>query len=166
MHERIEARRIERGTSLDLQKVERGRHEDSKMTQPGETERTRRTTVPDVRTPQERTPQTETNRPRDERVQRPRETNRVEVPQTSPVERREIERRKENRYPFPSQDKAVQPQTQQQRNTPAEKPQHEKRWEVSTPRGNVRESRPAPEVKKESTRGNDQGRREGSRRRD
>jgi hypothetical protein len=164
--ERIEARRVERGTTLDLQKVERGRRDDSQMTVPRETERTRRTTVPDTRTPQERVQPPETTRPREEGVQRQREIKRIEVPQPSPVERREIERRKENRYPFPNKEQSVQPQAPQQRNPAVEKPQRENRREFTVPRGGTRESRPAPEVKKESPRGSEQGRREGTRRRD
>jgi hypothetical protein len=136
-HERIDARRMDRGSSLDLQKVERGRSGNIQSTQPGEFDRGRRTQGLDTRAPNVPSP-----------------------------ERKEIERRKEDRYPFPGKEQAVRPQSNEQRNAEQQRPQRESRREVVTPRSNNRESRPAPEVRKESPQRSEQGRREGARRRD
>jgi hypothetical protein len=135
-HERIDARRMDRGSSLDLQKVERGHHENLQITQPGESDRGRRTQEFDARTSR--------------------------VP---PAERKEIERRKEDRYPFPGREQTIRPQNNQQRSIVRQRPRRESRREAIAPRTNNRESRSAPEVRKESPRASEQGRREGTRRR-
>jgi len=161
----IDARRVERGTSLDLQKIER-RRDESQTTEPRDVDRGRRTPGLETRPPQERVQQPETTRPRDEGVQRRQEDRRIAVPQVPPVERKEIERRKEDRYPFPKKDQVDRPRSNEQRNVAPEKSQRESRREVVAPRSRNEESRPAPSVKKESPRGSEQGRREGTRRRD
>jgi hypothetical protein len=164
-HERIDARRVERGTSLDLQKIERGRREEAQVTEPRDADRDRRAPRVETRTPQERVQQPETSRPRDEGVQRRREDRRIMVPQVPSVERKEIERRKEDRFPFPKRDQVARPRSNEQKRVVPEKQQRENRREVVAPRTRSEQSRPAPAVRRESPRGSDQGRREGTRRR-
>jgi len=135
-HERIDATRVDRGSSLDLQKVERGRRDESQNTEPRQVDRGRRTPGLDTRSPQ--------------------------VPS---IERKEIERRKEDRYPFPKNDQVVRPRSNDQRNVAPEKSQRGNRREAVAPRTRNEVSRSAPSFKRESPRGSGEGRREGSRRR-
>ena len=165
-HVRIDARRMDRGTSLDLQKIERGRRDESQTTEPRDADRDRRMPSPETRAPQERVPQPEAARPREEGVQRRQEDRRIETPQVPSVERKEIERRKEDRYPFPKKDQVDRPRSNEQKKVAPEKPQRENRREIVAPRARNEEPRPAPTVKKESPRGSEQGRREGTRKRD
>ena len=130
-HERIDARRIERGTSLDLQRIER------------------------------RIPGTG-DAIRDRRIQR--EESRT--PQVPPVERKAIERRKEDRYPFPRNEQAVTPKGREQRVVVPEKSQRENRREISQPRAQKQEARSAPRIRQESPQRSEQGRRGSMRRRD
>jgi hypothetical protein len=164
-HERIEARRADRGTTLDLQKVERGHRDDSQNIESRDVARDRRVPTPETRTPQGRVQQPATTRPREEGVQRRQTERRIETPQVPSTERKEIERRKEDRFPFPSKDQVVRPKSNEQRSLPVIKPRQENRREVTAPRTRNEVSRPAPTVRKESPRGSEQGRREGSKRR-
>lgn len=164
-HQRIDARRVDRGTSLDIQKIERGRREESRTVEPRDADRGRGTPGTENRAPQERVQQPEPQVPRQEGVQRRQDDRRIEIPQVPPVERKEIERRKENRYPFLQKEQVDKPRSSEQRNVMPEKPQRENRREVATPRSRSEESRPAPAVKKESPRGSAEERREGTRRR-
>ena len=165
-HERIDARRVDRGTSLDLQKIERGLRDNSQTTGPRDADRGRRTPGLETRSPQERVQQPEATRPREEAVQRRREDRRIEVPQVPSVERKEIERRKEDRYPFSKKDQVDKSPRNEHMNIVPERPQRESRREAITPRARNEDSRPAPNVKKESPRGSEQGRREGTRKRE
>ncbi len=164
-HERIDARRVDRGTSLDLQKIERGRRDDSQNTEPRDATRDRRVPTPETRTPQERVQRPEAARPREEGVQRRQGERRIETNQVPSVERKEIERRKEDRYPFPKKEQVVRPQSSVQRNVVTQKSQRENRRDTIAPRASNRDSRSAPNVRKESPRGSEQGRREGTKRR-
>lgn len=166
--ERIEARRAERGTSLDLQRIERAPRETSKNPEPREIERERKVTREESRTPEERVQRPEAQRPQEETVQRRREERRLEVPQAPSAERREVERRREDRYPFPRREQAEQqrPQREERREILRERPQREERREIAPPRARIEQSRPKPEIRQESPRGSEQGRREGGRKRD
>ena len=135
-HERIDARRMDRGSSLDLQKVERGRSGNIQSTQPGEFDRGRRTQGLDTRAPG--------------------------IPST---ERKEIERRKEDRNPFTKKDQVDKPRSTEQRNVVPEKPRRENRRDSAGPRMRNQGFRLAPAVRKESPRGSEQGRSERTRRR-
>jgi len=163
-HGRIDARRVDGGTSLDLQKIERGRRGDSQNVEPRDATRDRRVQTPETRTPQDRVQQPEAARPRETGVQRRQSDRRIEVPQVPSAERKVIERRKEDRFPFPKKDLVNRSRSNEQRNVVV-KPQRENRREVVAPRARNEETRPAPNVRKESPRGSEQGRREGAKRR-
>ena len=163
--ERIDARRVNRGTSLDLQRIERSRRDESQTTQSRDADRSRGTPEPGSRAAQQNVPQPGTTRPREDGVQRRQDVRRIEVPQVPSVDRKEIERRKEDRYPFPKNDQVVRPRSNEQRNLVPEKSQRENRREAVAPRTRNEESRSAPSLRKESPRGSEEGRREGTRRR-
>lgn len=175
--ERIEARRTDRGTSLDLQKVERAPRESGRTTEPRGSERPRGITREENRPPQQSVQQPETQRPREESIQRPRVEPRKDLPKAPSVERREIERRREDRYPFPRREQAQQQQErrvvipersqqQERRVVTPERSQQQERREIAQPRTRVEQSRPTPSIRQESPRGTEQGRRESGRKRD
>jgi hypothetical protein len=165
-HERIDARRVERGTSLDLQKIERGRRDESQSAEPRDAGRERIISRPETQTPKEQAHQPEAGRTREQGAQRRGEERRIEAPQAPPAGRKEVERRKEDRYPFPKIEQVEKPRSSEQRNVAPEKVQRESRREVVAPRVRKEESRPAPTIRKESPQRSEQGRREGTRRRD
>ena len=139
--ERIEARRAERGTSLDLRRVERPRRENEGTIDRPELER----------------------RKRDEGIERRQETRQREIPQP-----RTFERRSEKSNPSPPREQAEQ--QPQRRETTRQQAPREQRREIVPPRTKIEVPRPAPratpEVRRESPRGSVPGRREGGRRRD
>ena len=139
--ERIEARRAERGTSLDLRRVERPRRENEGTIDRPELER----------------------RKRDEGIERRQETRQREIPQP-----RTFERRSEKSNPSPPREQAEQ--QPQRRETTRQQASREQRREIAPPRTKIEVPRPAsratPEVRRESPRGSVPGRREGGRRRD
>lgn len=137
MHERFDALRVDRGTSLDLQKIERGRESRSQIMQPGEVDRGRRIFSPESRN--------------------------FRVPSS---ERKELELRKENRYPFPGSERTVRTQRGAQRSASIQAPQRGSRQEMIAPPSGIRGFRSSPEVRKENPRRSEQGRRDGSRRKD
>lgn len=151
--DRIEARRAERGTSLDLQRIERAPRDATRNVAPRE----------ESRTPQGRVQQPETQRPLDESAQRRREDRRIEIPQAPPAERREVERRREDRFPFPRKEQADQ--QRDRRVVVPDRPQREERRETAAPRTKTEQPRSTPNFKQESPRGSEQGRREGGRKR-
>jgi len=139
--ERIEARRAERGTSLDLRRVERPRRENEGTIDRPELER----------------------RKRDEGVERWQETRQREIPQP-----RTFERRSEKSNPsLPREQAEQQPQ---RRETTRQQASREQRREIAPPRTKIEVPRPAPratpEVRRESPRGSVPGRRDSGRRRD
>lgn len=136
-HERIDARHVERGTSLDLQRVERSPGMGPRVPVAGDALR-------------------------DRRIQK----EESQTPRLPPVERKEIERRKEDRYPFPRNEIAVVPRNREQRVMVPDKSVRENRREISQPRAQRQETRSAPHFKQESPRRSAQGRKEGARRRD
>jgi hypothetical protein len=163
--ERIDARRLDRGTSLDLQKIEHNRREGVQTSDPRNDDRARVTPDPRGRVLQHQVQQPTIPRPREEGVQRRQDVRRIEVPQVPSVERKEIERRKEDRYPFPRNNQVVRPRSNEQKNVVREKSQRENRRESVAPRTRTEESRPAPSFRKESPRGSEGGRSGGTRRR-
>jgi len=154
--DRVEARRAERGTSLDLQRVERLRREGTGTAERSEGER---------RINREEFPQRPEDRPdverrrRDEALDRSRESRTWEIPQP-----RTLERRSEDRNPSPQREQ-VRPQPER-REIFRERPQQEQRRQITPPRTRIEAPRSKPEVKRESPRGSEPGRRDGGRRRD
>ena len=174
--QRIEARRTDRGTSLDLQKVDRAPRESGRATEPRGSERARGITREESQPPPQSVQRPETQRPREESIQRPRVEIRKESPKPPSVQQREIERRREDRYPFPRREQAQQqqerrtviPERQQQerRVVAPERSQQQERREIAQPRTRVEQSRPTPSIRQESPRGTEQGRRESGKKRD
>ena len=188
--ERIEARRTDRGTSLDLQKVDRAPRESGRTTEPRGSERARGITREENQPPPQSVQQPETQRPREESIQRPRVEIRKESPKAPSVQQREIERRREDRYPFPRREQAQQQperrvaipertqqqerrvvtpersQQQERRAVIPERSQQQERREIAQPRTRVEQSRPTPSIRQESPRGTEQGRRESGKKRD
>ena len=188
--ERIEARRTDRGTSLDLQKVERAPRESGRTTEPRGSERARGITREENQPPPQSVQQPETQRPREESIQRPRVEIRKESPKPPSVQQREIERRREDRYPFQRREQAQQqperrvvipertqqqerrvvaPERSQQQKRQAvtpERSQQQERREIAQPRTRVEQSRPTPSIRQQSPRGTEQGRRESGKKRD
>lgn len=152
---RIEARRLERGTSLELQRVERTRRDVTRTPNPPSTRETERGrgTVKENTRPADRMPQDE-NIKQGER--------RMELPQNPPSGDRRIERRREESAPRireqaePKREKTI---------TAPERPQRQERREIAAPRTRTEQARPAPSTRQESPRGSEQERREGGRKR-
>ncbi|MCX6133353.1 MAG: hypothetical protein NTU47_06010 [Ignavibacteriales bacterium] len=161
--ERIEARRLDRGSSLDLQKIERPPRESGRTFEPREPDRGRTVTREGNEPPPERIQRPETPPRREEPVQQPRIERRNQLPQGPTVERRELQSRKADRAPSLRREQS--PQQQERRVVIPERPQREQRHETPAPRTRV-EPQPAPGKKEERPRGSEQNRREGGRRRD
>jgi hypothetical protein len=150
---RIEARRLERRSSLDLQRIERPSREVTRVPNQGEPGRG---TVREESRPAVRTPQPPTTR--DEGVRR------SELPDNPIPQNRQIERRREERTPTPSRQQ-VEPKRERTITAP-ERSQRPQRETVTAPRSRSEQARPAPSIRQESSRGSERGRREGGRKRD
>ncbi len=156
---RIEARRADRGTSLDLQKIERPSRESARTAEPQVIERSRPSPGYESRSDQGRVQRPETP-PRQEEVTLPRRSERrIEMPQGPTVEQRSIERRREERTYTPRNDQRPQ---EQRRAIAPQRVERQDRREAPAPRARVEQSRPAPQ-KQEGSRGNE--RRDGGRKR-
>ena len=142
--EGMDVRRTERGTSLEMQRIERPPREATRPQGQREPEGTRPVTRENVQPPQERYRQPETSTRRDEQVQRPRNERRISLPQGPSVEHREPGARNGDRNTTIRQEQRHENQGQHQRV----------------------EQRSAPSPKQESSKGNEQNRREGGKRRD
>lgn len=125
-HERVDARQAGGRTSLDLQKIEREGQKGFQTTEPRRPDRGRR--APGLET---------------------------RAPQVPSVEQKEIERRKEDRYPFRENQQADRSRSSGQRSVAMQRVQSAR----------TQGFRQAPSVRKESPRGSGRGRREGTRRR-
>jgi len=145
--ERIEARRAERGTSLDLQKVERSPRGQDRFSDPRQNDRGRGIMREEQRPPQERMQQPEPRR-REDPAPRSRIDRRIEQPQG------------------PAMRKEQTPQKQEARVSAPRNAQREIRIERSEPRARVEQQRPAVRERNESPRGNERERRDGGRKRE
>ena len=160
---RIDARRTERGTTLEMQKIERPPRESGRTPEPREIDRGRTVTRDENQPPVERGLRPETPARREEAILRPRAEQKVVLPPGPTVERREVARRTEERTPAVRREQS--PQRQEHRVVPAPRPQPEQRHETPAPKPHV-DQRPAPSEKHESPRSTEQNRKEGARRRD
>ena len=149
---RIEARRPERGTSLEMQRIERTPREVTRTPNTRETDRDRGT-VNDDKRPADRTPQ-DANIRQGER--------RVEPSQNPAGENRRIERRREESTPSIREQAAPQ---RERTTTAPERPQRQERREVTAPRTRTEQARPAPSTRQESSRGSESVRRDSGRKR-
>lgn len=158
---RIEAHRVERGTSLDVQRIERSPWENSRFTNPKENER-----APGVRKEESRPTPERVQRPeprrREEPVERPRIERRIELPQGPTVEQRGVNRSNENRAPAIRQ---AQTQQHERQVTAPDRTQRETRRESVAPRTRDEQHKSPTIQRNESPRGNEQGHREGGRKR-
>ncbi len=157
---RIEARRLERGTTLELQRIERTPRDLNRTPNAGAPER-ERGILKDNSRPAERTPQAPTATPREETVRRGE--RRMEQPQNPPNENRRIEQRRKESVP-PRVREQAEPK-RERAIAPPERPQRQERREIAAPRARTEQARPAPSTRHESPRGSEQGRREGGRKR-
>jgi hypothetical protein len=155
--ERIEARKPERGTSLDLQRIERAPRESARTFVPREADPGRTVSREENKPPQERAQRPVTTPRRDEPVQRPRVERRSELPQGPTADRRRDEQSNTVR-------REQAPQRQERRVVVPERVQREQRHEAPAPRARV-EQPSTQSNKQESPRGSEQNRREGGRRR-
>lgn len=161
MPARIDARRAVRGTSLDLQRIERAPRESGRTVEPREIDRNRASVGEQNRSDQGRVQRPETP-PRREEVTPPRRTERrIEMPQGPTVEQRSTERPRDQRTYSPRNQQTTQ---EQRRAVAPERTQRQERSQVAAPRARVEQSRPAP-AKQESPRGNERGRKDGGRKR-
>jgi len=149
---RIDARRPDRGTSLDLQRIERPRSDGAMPTNRGDVDRNsgieRATPVP--RTDAPRSQQPNLDRQRIERG--------FKSPQPG-----SLERRREERNPFPQREQMQRAPARQE--TSREKSARQERQEIAPPSLKKETPRAAPKIKKESPRGREPARRDGGRRR-
>jgi hypothetical protein len=148
----IDARRPDRGTSLDLQRIERPRGQTAAPTNRGDVERNsgieRASPVPRTDAPRSQQPN----------VDRQRVERGFEAPQSGTVERR-----KEERNPFPQREQIQRTPSRQE--TSRQSSVRQDRREAAPPRVKVETPRAAPKIKKESPRGSEPERRDGGRRR-
>lgn len=156
---RIEARRPERSTSLDMQRIERTPRDMPRASNPTDTDR-ERGAIKDNTKPVERTPQAQATTPQNETIRRGE--RRIEQPQNAQSEKRRIERQRQESSPRIREQAAPK---QERKVTPAERPQRQERREVAAPRTRTEQARPAPSTRQESPRGSEQERREGGRKR-
>jgi len=149
---RFDARRLDRGTSLDLQRIERPRGETAAPTDRGDVYRNsgveRATPVPRSDAPGFQQPN----------LDRQRIDRGFESPRPGTVERR-----REDRNPFPQREQMQRAPSRQE--TSRERSVRQERREVSPPRMRMETPRGEPRIKKESPRGSEPGRRDGGRRR-
>jgi hypothetical protein len=161
MPARIDARRAERGTTLDLQRIERPPRETGRTVEPQQIDRNRTTVGEQNRSGQGQVQRPGTQPRREEVTQPRRPERRIEMPQGPTVEQRSIERRREERT---FSRRGEQPAQDQRRTVASERTQRQDRREVAAPRARVEQSRPAP-ARQESSRGNERERKDGGRRR-
>ena len=161
--EHIDARKPERGTTLELRKVERAPRESGRTLDTREVDRGRTVTRQESQPPPDRSQRPEITERREENVQRPRVEQKIVLPQGPTVERREAVRRSEDHAPAARRDQA--PQRQERRVMAPSRPQSEQRHENPTSKPHA-EQRPAPGQTHESPRGTEQNRKEGGRRKD
>jgi len=156
---RIEARRIERGTSLELQRIERAPREVARTPNPTETDRGRGNVREESRSANRTTQPPAANQRQDNTR---RAERRIESSQAPSTENRQIDRRREERS-----SSSRQQQMEQKRPKTVVTPERsrQERREVTAPRTRTEQSRPAPSIRKESPRGSEQGRKEGGRKR-
>lgn len=162
--ERIEARRGERRSSLNIERIERPQREQQReqqgtinrennsreQTRIGSENRAR----PEVR-------QDNNQRRREDIIERPREMPRREIYQQRSITPRQFESRIEQRNRVQEMEKR-----QEQRETFRERAPREERREVAPPRFKMQEPRSAAPERRESPRGSEPARREGKRGRD
>ena len=143
---RIEARRPERGTSLELQRIERTPREMNRATNPGGTDRERSAVKENTR-PVDRTPQSPATAPQNDNFRRGE--RRIEQPrqESSPKIREQAE---------PKRDQKV---------TPSDRPLRQERREIAAPRTRTEQARPAPSTRQATPRGSEKARSEGGRKR-
>ncbi|MBI3586600.1 MAG: hypothetical protein HY088_05680 [Ignavibacteriales bacterium] len=158
--ERIEARRGERRTSLNIERIERPQRDQQEGTNRENTSREQiRSKSETPLRPEIR--QENNQRRREETMERLREQYRRETDQLRPTPPRQFENRTEPRSRIQEMEKR-----QEQREIFRERAPREERREVAPPRFKGQEPRSAPPVRKESPRGSEPARREGRRGRD
>lgn len=158
--ERIEARRGERRTTLDINRIERPRRDQQEDMKRENNSREQTRINGETRTRPE-TRQDNNQRRREETIERLREQYRREMYQLRPTTPKQFENRTEQSSRIQEMEKK-----QEQREIFRERAPREERREVAPPRFKMKEPRSATPERRESPRGSEPARREGKRGKD